>query len=288
MDSKIDNTVFDNNSIIQDAIENRLKNDINEIILEKDIDFNPLALYFGEDYVIKTKDGNKISIHQPTVQDFIDYGENNIYSVIVPFISNTTSFRVQLWDEGLDWNKVSNQELFVRLCKMVNIEYSKIIFGDIDFTTFDIYNKYINGKTELVLYSEKLNLEIDETTRNKICKYIQFMFNVRPVEEEFTSSKTLKQDLINNDRQKQLIKLKSENTKSNLLSLISFCLNHPGFKYKKNELRQVGIVEFMDSVQRLQIYESTHALINGMYSGFVDNSKIDKEQFDFMRDIHFA
>ena len=67
--------------------------------------------------------------------------------------------------------------------------------------------------------------------------------------------------------------------------MISFYLNHPGSKYKKNELRNVGIVEFYDSVQRLQIYESTHAVINGSYSGFVDTSKIPKNEFNFMRDL---
>ena len=56
-------------------------------------------------------------------------------------------------------------------------------------------------------------------------------------------------------------------------------------KYKKNELREVGIVEFMDSVQRLQVYESSTALLKGIYSGFVDASKIDKNELNFMREI---
>ena len=121
-----------------------------------------------------------------------------------------------------------------------------------------------------------------------MCKYIQFMFNSFPVEEEFTSSKILKQDLINNDRQKQLLKKKDKKSSSSLLSMVSFCLNHPGFKYKKNELRDVGIVEFMDSVQRLQIYESTHAILGGAYSGFMDTSKINKDEFNFMRDVRIT
>ena len=41
----------------------------------------------------------------------------------------------------------------------------------------------------------------------------------------------------------------------------------------------------MDSVQRLQIYESTNALWKGMSSGFVDSSKINKEELNFMRSI---
>jgi len=72
---------------------------------------------------------------------------------------------------------------------------------------------------------------------------------------------------------------------SSLLPLISSCINHPGFKYNLNELREVNFVQFMDSVQRLQIYESTSALLKGAYSGFCDTSKIDKDEFNFMRDI---
>ena len=69
-----------------------------------------------------------------------------------------------------------------------------------------------------------------------------------------------------------------------LLPMISFCLNHPGFKYKKEELKNMGIVEFNDSVQRLLIYESTGALMKGVCSGFVDTSNINREEFNFMRD----
>ena len=68
--------------------------------------------------------------------------------------------------------------------------------------------------------------------------------------------------------------------------MISSCLNHPGFKYKKNELRNVGIFEFMDSVNRLQIYESSRSFLLGRFNGFCDLSKIDKKEFDFMRDIN--
>ena len=63
-------------------------------------------------------------------------------------------------------------------------------------------------------------------------------------------------------------------------------VNHPGFKYKKNELKEVGIVEFMDSVKRLQTYENTVALLRGMYSGMIDASKINKEEFNWTRPLY--
>ena len=54
---------------------------------------------------------------------------------------------------------------------------------------------------------------------------------------------------------------------------------------KLQELREVGLYQFMDSVKRLQIYESSRALLNGLYCGFSDLSKINKNEFNFMRDI---
>lgn len=273
---------FSNNSIIQDSIEQQLNEEkINEA--EK-LGFNLLRMYFGEDYVIN----DKIVIHQPSIQDFIDANsELDIYSVITPFISNTTSYRLQLWDMGIDWNKISNMELFALLLKTENLEHSRLIFGDIDFSTFNIYEKLVDNEKVFTLYSPTLDIEIDETIREKMCKYIQYMFNAFPPEEEFTSSKTLKQDLINKDRQMVIKRSKEKTNDSNqsLLSMISFYLNHPGCKYKKNELREVGYFEFMYNIQRLQIYESTRALFGGMYSGMCDLSKVNKNEFNFMRDV---
>ena len=272
--------MFSNKSFIQQTIEQQFSDEqVQEI---EELGFNPLKMYFGEDYVIN----DKITIHQPSIQDFIDSNsESDIYKVITPFVSNTTAYRLQLWDIGIDWNKISNLELFSILIKSIDFNYSKLIFGDINFSTFNLYEKQNGDEKVLTLYSPEMDLEIDEVTMNKMCKYIQFMFSSYPPEEEFTSSKTLKQELINNDKQKLLLRKKECNGSQSLLSMIAFYLNHPGCKYKKNELREVGYFEFMYNIQRLQIYESTRALFGGMYSGMCDLSKIDKNEFNFMRDV---
>lgn len=277
--------LFSNNSIIQNTIETQLEHDYLNEEEFKDLDFNPLKVYFGDDYVIN----DKICIHQPSIQDFIDCeNETDLYSVITPFISNTTAYRVQLWDKGIDWNKMTNLELFSILIKNVKYEYSQLMFGDIDFSTFYLCEKVDGEKHVPILYSEKHNLELDEDTIHKMSRYIQIMFNSFPPEEEFTSNKTLKRELINNDRQKQLLRMKElreQKGTQSLLSMIAFYLNHPGCPYKKNELREIGYFEFMYNIQRLQIFESTRALFNGMYCGLADLSKIDKNEFNFMRDI---
>ena len=209
-------------------------------------------------------------------------GEKEFYSAIAPFTTNPTSFKVQLWDLGYDWNKITDFELFALLVKTVSVEKTKILFDDIDFTSFELYAKENeNGETVPVLYSEKMGFEIDTETYLKIRKYLCFMFNVK-LENMFVTGKLLKEEIVEKERADNAKKL-AESRGSNLLQMISFAVNHPGFKYKKNELRDVGYVEFVDSIKRLQIYESTRALTQGSYSGFCDTSKIPQEQFNFMR-----
>jgi len=108
------------------------------------------------------------------------------------------------------------------------------------------------------------------------------LLNVHPKIEK-AKGKATKSWMIQED--KMNLQNKSTESSSNTLSLISACTNHSGFKYKLQELKDVGIYQFMDSVKRIQKYETATAALQGSYSGFVDSSKLKKELFDFMSDI---
>jgi len=250
-------------------------------------EFDRLKMYFGEPYIIECKDTENIVITQPTIGDILEFGEKEFYSMLNVFISNPTAYRLQLWDMGVDWNKISDYELFCMLIKGLNKDATNLIFGDIDFQLFNLYNKKIEGSEEevITLYNLEQNIEITEQTYRCIAEYLRLMFNIHPKVEK-AKGKATKEAIIDEDRMNLNLEIKkNKGYKSMLLPLVSSCINHPGFKYKLNELKETGIVQFMDSVQRLQIYESTVALNSGMYSGMCDLSKVDKKLFNFMRDI---
>lgn len=248
------------------------------------IEIDRLKMYFGEPYIIKC-DGDvcDINVLQPTIGDILLFGEKEFYSMLNIFVSNPTSYRLQLWDIGIDWNKITDYELFCRLINGLDKESTKLLFGDLDFQLFKLYSKKVDEKDVLTLYNQEQNTEISEETYRCIAEYLRLMFNIYPKVEK-AKGKTTKEWMIEEERM-NLAKNKDKGSKSMLLSLISSCVNHPGFKYKLQELREIGIVQFMDSVQRLQIYESTVALNLGMYSGMCDLSKVDKKLFNFMRDV---
>lgn len=260
-------------------------------------EFDRLKMLFR--YPLKLSD--QCTIYQPTIGNIIDYGEKQFFGLLNIFISHTTQYRVQLWHKGIDWNKISDWELFASLCSQLKHEQTQILFGDFDF--YNIMSlplpltdeqikeneehkndkKFKKHKPKFLLINPQKGLVFTEEMYNLSAEYLRTMFNIFPKNER-VKGRSFKEEIIvfeeleNSNR-------KDDNNSSFLSPLISACTNHPGFKYKLDELKDVGICQFMDSVQRLQVYESTVALNRGAYSGFCDLSKVDKNNFNFMRDI---
>lgn len=252
--------------------------------------FDQLKMYFGEPFEV----GNGITIYQPTVGKILEVGESDFYGTLYVFIANPTTYRVQLWDNGIDWNKVSDYELFMMLVKSVRPEISSSLFGDIDFSAFEPYSKTIiktneEGEEEEVsiptLYNKDTEMELSEEDYTLIAEYLSVMFNIHP-KIEHAKGKITKQSIIEEEKMNMEARMaKGDVEESGLLSLVSACVNHPGFKYKLQELKDVGICQFMDSVQRLQVYEQSTAMLHGMMGGFVDGSKIKADSYNWMRSL---
>lgn len=263
------------------------------------IEFDRLQMYFGEPYVIDCEDATgTLTVYSPTIGDIVHIGEKRFYQTLNMFTCNTTQYRVLLWDLGIDWNTFSNFSLFCMFYKQIDHEVSKLLFGDVDFSKFEVLPKYKNvedidkedAEVELVMWNDESQIEINQNVHNHFAQYLRAMFNI-PNNEKITDNEVMKQWYINKDKRAiENEKWKEANGKkdhrgTSIQPLISACVNHPGFKYKLHELREVGVCEFYDSVNRLQIYESSTALMKGMYSGMIDGSKIKSEDYNFMREI---
>lgn len=286
------------------------------------LNVDPLKLYFGGEYPID----ENFTIHQPTVGEIMEYGENDFYQMLNVFIENTTMRKLDLWDIGVSWTAVSDYELFCELVRAYPVERTKILFGaEIDFTKFKMYG--INHTDEEIaefekqyqkfdedgnprklnvnqkrrktfakyefnntLYDIENDIRLDAKTYHQMADILRTMFNIFP-KTQYVNGRSSKQLLI--IEQRNLLKAQEKKNQgkppsSTLLPLISGCVNHPGFKYNLQEVKDCPIAFFMDACQRLQIYENTKSLLFGAYSGFSDVSKVPKEEFDFMREIKNA
>lgn len=243
--------------------------------------FDELKLFFGEDYFV-----HGIKICQPTIGDIIDIGESRIYSALSPFTNNSTSIRLSLWNMGIkNWCRVKDIEVFGLLSNIPTTDFSplKIVFPDTNITEYKLIS-YAgdDGEKTFGLFNKRTKDLIAEDEYMEIAEYIRTFMNMHPKVEK-AKGKTVRAWMIQEDQMKLAAEDPNKQYKSSLLPVISAMINHPGFKYRLDELRQVKIYQFYDAVKRVQIYEQTRALLSGSYSGFCDTSKINKELFNFMR-----
>lgn len=267
---------------LQSAVEEDKKKEQKKS--KQEYHFDKLRMYFGEDYTI-----NGITISIPTIGDILEIGEARFYQAVSPFLNNPTSIRVLLYDVfKMDWNKTKDIEVFYIMSQMVkDKEPLKLLFKNISFEDFKLINAKKNEFEKdykwLALVSPSQNILIYEDQYLEIAEFIRDMLNVHPKTEK-AKGKTTKHWMLQEDRMKAEQNQNEEN-KSTILPLVSACVNHPGFKYKLEELKQVNICQFMDSVQRIQKYEQGVAAMHGIYGGFVNAKDIPQDLINFMSDL---
>lgn len=242
-------------------------------------------MFFGEDYVIN----ESITIHQCFIQEIVDFGQKYFFQALSPFVGNPTTYRLQLWDLGIDWNELDDFDLFAMLIPSIPPEVSCIIFGRYDFTNLQLMMR--KDTQEKVLYDPVTDTIVDRATYIAMREYIRMAMNQYPKLQKARGKQTklaiIDEDRMNIRNHQRMVRMgKEKDSTSYLLNLIATMLITPGFKYKKNELREVNIVQFMEEVSRFQVWKSTEALMQGMYSGFLDTSKmnLDKE-LNWFREI---
>ena len=291
-----------------------------------------LKIYRGEDFVVS----KHIVLHQPTLNEICDYGERDYYSMIYNFTATPQSLKVQLWDMGIDYTEITPYQLFYQLLyKMYSQEKTSIIFGDLDFSKFqlmqrkddesillyqevlvgDIYNleyEFVYHFSNLLDASRFVGCEVDELIEelSKSNRYNDFIFDNVQFEsviiDEYTynmivdyicKSHFIERDLkrpANNstkmvlieDARDEIERNKNKEYHSQLKNLISSMINSEGFKYNHDQVWDMKINAFMDSVKRIGKIKNADLLLQSGYSGFGVNLKeIDNKQLDWLGEL---
>lgn len=244
-----------------------------------------LKIYRGEDFIVS----DYIKIHQLTLGEICDYGEQNYFSMIQTLTSTPQSMKVQLWDLGIDYTTVTAWELFYSiLYKLYPLEKTSIIFGDLDLTKFQLMQ--MKDDNSIFLYQsiedEKgiKEIIIDESTYHIITDYLRQAHGIHE-DKRMPGNESTKMILIEDDRE-ELERNKNKEYHSQLKNLISAMINCNGFKYNHSEVWNIKIGAFMDSVKRITKIKNVDLLLQSGYSGFGVNLKdISNKQLDWLGEL---
>lgn len=232
-------------------------------------------MYMGMDYKVT----DKITIHPPSVLSIIKFGEQEYFSALHALTCIPSDMKYTLFKQGIDYEEISDYDLFLSLANALPQHSTSLLFGDLDFSAMKRYHDLETDDD--CLCNVDLEIKIDKLVYTKIVKYLRTMHDIHP-KIEHAATKTVKRILIEED-QARVEKSLKEDYKSTLIPMISAMMRYPGFKYKSDELDRCSIYEFMDTIKGAQIYVSTTALLTGSYSGMIDTSKIPKKDFNWMR-----
>ena len=240
------------------------------------LDVDDLKLYIGDDFVIN----DNIKVLQPTIRQIAEFGERDFFSVVHTVCAIPSDMKSQLWDMGLDWMEVDDFELFVMLVQTLTTDRTKLLFGDVDLSKLRPY-KHPNIEDEIILADKQSGIVIDKMIYLKIVSYLRKAFNIKPKIER-AANKMTKKVLIEDDRMRLKLN-KDKPFKSFLLPLISSVKVKQG--YTKEYVLNMGYVEFMNDVARLQVIHNADHLLSGVYAGTIDMNKINKAELNWMKEL---
>lgn len=243
-----------------------------------------LKIYRGEDFIVS----KYITIHQPSLSEICDYGESDYYSMIYQLTATPQSMKWQLWDIGIDYTEITPFKLFYNLIyKLYSQDKTSIIFGDLDFTKFQLVEKKQDDEISIEL-CQLINgelVEIDEFTYNVIVDYLRSV-HVIEKDEKIPGNESTKMILIE-DAREEYLKNQNKAYHSHLKNMISAMINCEGFKYNHSQVWDMKINAFMDSVRRISKIKNSNLLLQSGYSGFGINLKdIDQKQLDWLGELN--
>ena len=239
-----------------------------------------LKLYLGSN--IKIASG--ITLYQPTIGEIANYNEAEYFSMAQTLCSTPSSMKVALDDMKLDYMQVEDFQLFMMLCQSLTPDKTKPLLGDLDLTKFKPYQ--LKDTEDIILANGEVDEKGDPVVINQIIyeilvTYIRKMHGFKKQVDKAGNAITRK-ILIDEDR-KAAQRNKDKPYKSFLVPLVSSLQGRQG--YTKDYICNMGLYEFMNQINRVQIIVQADAALGGMYSGFVDTKKMDKTVLDWTRDI---
>lgn len=240
-----------------------------------------LKIYRGEDFVVS----KHIRLHQPSLNEICEYGEQDYYSMIYQLTATPQSMKLQLWDSGIDYTVLTPYQLFYSiLYKIYPQEKTSIIFGDLDISNFKIMQCHDNDK--IILY-QTINGEdvlMDEFTYNIIVNYLCKSHFIER-DEKIPANESTKMILIE-DARDEYNRNKTKENHSQLKNLISSMVNNEGFKYNHTQVWDMKINAFMDSVKRISKTKNAMLLLQSGYSGYgIPLKDIDKKQLNWLGEL---
>lgn len=253
----------------------------------------------GNDFKVN----DNITIHNPTLQEIIDFGERNYERLCGLITMRPYDDMVNLWDRGIDYTQVKDYDLFLSNIRHLDTSLSSLLFGELDFTKFQIlttiptkdetegFSDSIDNVENEMITSEQQNnnkdntseiiepmrvilyqqledgteVVIDEAIYNNIVDYVRVINDIDPKIEYDVGNNAAKMFLI--ERMRTKIKRASKKPYQPKLCNYISAIVAMGVGYTYSSIMELKISQLYDLFKRIIKIEEYRNLMGAAHAG---------------------
>lgn len=228
-------------------------------------------------YERELKVNDDISIVIPTVREVLEQ-EEEYYGLVSLITATPYDMMVQLDDLGIDFREISDYELFLLSFEAIKSADTHLVFGDLDTTGFERMVNTHNGT--LVLTNNKTGLVIDMAIHYQICEALRAIHHLKK-NIKHAGNVEAKDYLLERAR-KKLKRRRKKAEASQLESLIIALVNTEQFPYKFDEVLDLTIYQFNESVLQVVKKIDFDNRMHGIYAGTISAKNMSQDSLNWM------
>lgn len=252
---------------------------------------NKLKLLCGEDYILS----NNIKIKHPKISDLKNMGDRDYFSFVYLFCTQTHEMMVQLHDAGIDYEEISDYDLFFLMYQSNKKKYDEMFYYFMNLIKVDIGIKASNNERVLYGYIEnKPNKEnekniiisdfiIDKKIFEEISLFFKTIHLYKNKEKPKFANKGVKELYIELEREEMEDSQKGNS--NGFQTLISSLIWGSSNGTNYNNVWNLYMYQFQDGISRLNKIREYENVMNGIYNGTIEQKKINLEKINWLSDI---
>lgn len=234
-----------------------------------------------------------LTIYQPTLGQIEEVGEQRFFNTLWIMCSCAWDMPSTFADAGIDFMSVSDWEFFMQTVRGFNIEDTRLVFGDLDFSKLspmsyqksedDTEPQIVLGNTEPMTINgieyQPAQYIFTEDMYKEMIPFVREMIGFQHKGRK-AANKATAQILIMDDR-RQRNRHKNDVYESMFHNGIISLVNTEEFPYTYETVFDITMYQFTKSLMQIQGKKQACALLQGSMSGFVDTSTIPSNSFQW-------
>lgn len=218
-----------------------------------------------------------ISVRIPTVGEVLE-DEDNYYSLVYTLTAMPIDKMVQLDDLGIDFTQINDYDLFLLFFAAIREQDAHLIFGDLDLKKFAFAES--EDGSSFVLVDAKNDIVIDRRVQGQIAATLRKVHHLEKNRRKPGNKEA--QDFMLKVEREKLARHKRRSSFSNLESLIIALVNTEQFCYRYDDVLNLTIYQFNESVRQIVHKVEYDNRMHGVYSGTISAKDLSQDDLNWL------